>query len=33
LSGLAALDAVEAQGAAGSPFGEGLAHALDVGGL
>jgi uncharacterized membrane protein YjgN (DUF898 family) len=33
LSGLEALDKVEARGAAGSPFGEGLADALDVGGL
>jgi uncharacterized membrane protein YjgN (DUF898 family) len=33
LSGLHALDKVEARGAAGSPFGEGLADALDVGGL
>ena len=33
LSGLRALDQVEARGAAGSPFGEGLADALDVGGL
>ena len=33
LVGFAALDRVEAAGAAGSPFGEGLADALDVGGL
>jgi uncharacterized membrane protein YjgN (DUF898 family) len=33
LRGMRALDAVEARGAAGSPFGEGLADALDVGGL
>jgi uncharacterized membrane protein YjgN (DUF898 family) len=33
LYGLAALDRVEAHGAASSPFGEGLADALDVGGL
>jgi uncharacterized membrane protein YjgN (DUF898 family) len=33
LGGMRALDAVEARGAAGSPFGEGLADALDVGGL
>jgi hypothetical protein len=33
ITGLRALDKVEARGAAGSPFGEGLADALDVGGL
>jgi uncharacterized membrane protein YjgN (DUF898 family) len=33
ITGLRALDRVEARGAAGSPFGEGLADALDVGGL
>lgn len=33
LSGLAALDGVEAQGGPSSPLGEGLADALDVGGL
>jgi uncharacterized membrane protein YjgN (DUF898 family) len=33
LTGMGALDTVEARGAAGSPFGEGLADALDVGGL
>jgi hypothetical protein len=33
LTGLQALDDVEARGAASGPFGEGLADALDVGGL
>lgn len=33
LSGLAALDSVQARGEAASPFGEGLADALNVGGL
>jgi hypothetical protein len=33
LSGLQALDSVKADGAASSAFGEGLADALDVGGL
>jgi hypothetical protein len=33
LSGLQALDNVKAAGAASSAFGEGLADALDVGGL
>jgi uncharacterized membrane protein YjgN (DUF898 family) len=33
LSGLQALDSVKAEGAASSAFGEGLADALDVGGL
>ncbi len=33
ITGLRALDKVEARGAVGSPFGEGLADALDVGGL
>ena len=33
LSGLQALDTVRAAGAASSAFGEGLADALDVGGL
>jgi hypothetical protein len=33
LSGLQALDHVKAAGAASSSFGEGLADALDVGGL
>jgi|RhiMetdeSRZDD1v2_1073273.scaffolds.fasta_scaffold00401_17 uncharacterized membrane protein YjgN (DUF898 family) len=33
IKGLRTLDGVEARGAAGSPFGEGLADALDVGGL
>jgi uncharacterized membrane protein YjgN (DUF898 family) len=33
ITGLRALDKVEARGVAGSPFGEGLADALDVGGL
>jgi hypothetical protein len=33
LAGLQALDHVKARGAASSAFGEGLADALDVGGL
>jgi uncharacterized membrane protein YjgN (DUF898 family) len=33
IAGIAALDRVKAQGQASSPFGEGLADALNVGGL